>query len=237
MRDIITSHGVRTLLDAGCGPASFLRSLFSTQIKLYGFDLTNEMVNEAKRVFSLAGHDQDSIWEGSVLDKNAYTPPGVLTPPNYEAVICTGVLPHIPEEMEETLFMYLYQNVATGGIVIIEARNALFSLFTLNRHSFDFFSKDLLQADELRSKASGDEKFVEDSLDLIGERFRMDLPQVRKGNGEDPGYDEILSRMHNPFVLSNKLESAGLKKSDLYFIIIMPCPRCVSRSTRNCSGR
>jgi hypothetical protein len=45
----------------------------------------------------------------------------------------------------------------------------------------------------------------------------MDLPPIRKGKADEPGYDEVLSRTHNPFVLKEQFESAGFKDVQLYF--------------------
>ena len=40
--------------------------------------------------------------------------------------------------------------------------------------------------------------------------FRMDLPPVRKGKADAPGYDEILSRFHNPLEMPELFKAAGL---------------------------
>src|SRR5712691_1854301 len=50
VRDLVAASGARTLLDAGCGPASMLRGLGDLGAELYGFDLTPEMIVEARKV-------------------------------------------------------------------------------------------------------------------------------------------------------------------------------------------
>ena len=37
----------------------------------------------------------------------------------------------------------------------------------------------------------------------------MDLPPIRKGKEGEPGYDEVLSRAHNPLLLSRAFSEAG----------------------------
>src|SRR5687768_6240182 len=55
LKRLLREHGARSVLDAGCGPASFLRELGGQGLDLYGFDLTPEMVAEARRVLAEQG--------------------------------------------------------------------------------------------------------------------------------------------------------------------------------------
>lgn len=45
----------------------------------------------------------------------------------------------------------------------------------------------------------------------------MDLPPVRTGKGGEPGYDEVVSRTHNPFVLRRQIEAAGFEDVRVLF--------------------
>ena len=44
LKRLLREANVRNVLDAGCGPVSFLRDMTDTDIELFGFDLTSEMV-------------------------------------------------------------------------------------------------------------------------------------------------------------------------------------------------
>ena len=101
--------------------------------------------------------------------------------------------------------------------MIVEARNQLFSLFSLNRPSYEFFSKELIQADRLTERAGDDRSKVESALDLLQQRFRMDLPPIRRGKAGEPGYDEVLSRTHNPLVLRDSFAAAGFSNIRVLF--------------------
>src|SRR5579885_2338709 len=68
VRTLIDQCGARTVLDAGCGPASMLRHLVAPGRELFGFDLTPEMVTEARRVMAPLGVPADHIWQGSVSE-------------------------------------------------------------------------------------------------------------------------------------------------------------------------
>jgi SAM-dependent methyltransferase len=192
-RDLLVSllreAGARRVLDAGAGPASFLRDLDPDEFERHGFDLTPEMVAEAQRVLGGRGE----VWQGSVLDRGSYRGGP------YDAVVCVGVMPHVPPETDETVLANVVDAVRPGGLVAVEARNELFALFTLNRYTYDFFRESLLpDVDEAR-------------LAPLKELLRMDLPPVRGGKAGEPGYDEVLSRTHNPFVLRAQAEAAGLR--------------------------
>jgi 2-polyprenyl-3-methyl-5-hydroxy-6-metoxy-1,4-benzoquinol methylase len=210
--DLVTASGARTLLDAGCGPASMLRSLTGTGAELYGFDLTPEMVVEARKVMAERGVPADRIWQGSVADPTAFrAPPG--GPAAFDAAICVGVLPHVPESLDDAVIANLRGSVRQGGMVAIEARNQLFALFTLNRYSYEFFLQALIAPELLAVLGGGDSV----ALAPLKERFRTDLPPLRKGKAGEPGYDEVLSRTHNPLVLKERFAAAGFSDVRLLF--------------------
>jgi SAM-dependent methyltransferase len=213
IREELLRHNTRTLLDAGCGPASILRDLVDLNLDPYGFDLTPGMVTECRKVMSEAGFDENHFWEGSVTVPEHYQNPNAL--PEYDAAICIGVIPHIPDCEDENVFKNLRSCLRVGGMGIVEARNELFSLFTLNRYSYGYFEEQLIPVDQLR-KNIGDEK-TNSIMNQMRERFRMDLPLTRKGKKEEPGYDEVLSRTHNPFKVCKQFEQSGFANTRVLF--------------------
>lgn len=208
LRGLLHAHEVHSLLDAGCGPASFLRDLKELGPDRYGFDLTPGMIEEGRRIFAEQGLPPQNLWLGSVLDAAAYAPPA-RRDMKFDAAVCVGVLPHINEADEERVIAGLRSAVKPGGLVALEARNQFFALYTLNRYSYDFFSQELLRGGELCDRAKQDRLSVEQVLEDMKSHFRLDLPPVRKGKDGEPGYDEVLSRAHNPLVLQRKFASGG----------------------------
>lgn len=215
VRRLLRDAGARAVLDAGCGPASMLRGLTDLGCDLYGFDLTPEMVVEARLVMQRLGLPPEHIWEGSVADEAAFRHPS--GPDVYDAAICIGVLPHVPEDVETSAIANLHRAVRSGGTVAIEARNQLFALFTLNRSSYDLFANELVRADDLRSKSGVEPAAIDAALAEMKQRFRMDLPPVRGGKSGEPGYDQVLSRTHNPFALRRAVETAGFERVRVLF--------------------
>ena len=87
--------------------------------------------------------------------------------------------------------------VKPGGKVLIEFRNKLFSLFTMNRYTKEFILDDLL-----RDVSPAVKDLVADELN---KRLATDVPPVRRvvtnQTGSGPGFDTILAKFHNPFEL------------------------------------
>jgi SAM-dependent methyltransferase len=216
LRDFLRRHGARHILDAGCGPASVLRQLTDVGADLYGFDLTPEMIDSGRKVFARLGLDPGRLWEGDALEPSSYRWPGDRDLA-FDAIICSGVFPHIPREFEPTVIRNLRDSVRPGGVVAVEARNALFSLFTMNRYSRDFFFSDLINVDALRADAGAEAAELDRALTAFERHFRTDLPPVRKGKEGEPGYDEVLSRLHNPLELRHAFSATGFVDVDVLF--------------------
>jgi hypothetical protein len=134
-------------------------------------------------------------------------------------VICFGVLPHVPEDADIKLLTNLVNAVRPGGLVVCEARNELFSLFTLNRYSREFFRSRLIQESKLFASVvdAAESEALNNALQSLDQQFRMDLPPLRKGYEDEPGYDEVLSRVHNPFEMSELATKAGLLNIEILF--------------------
>lgn len=213
LRRLLREHEVKTLLDAGCGPASFLRDIASDGLELYGFDLTPEMINECRRVMSERGHRKERFWEGSVTNAADYTR-GLR---EYDAAVCIGVLPHIPADADEVVFANLHSAVRPGGTVMVEARNQLFALFTMNRYSYELIASELVRPGDLKSSGAPGTDKVDGIMEEMRRFFRMDLPPIRKGKEDEPGYDEVLSRTHNPIVMRERFAAAGFTNVRVMF--------------------
>lgn len=219
VRELLQKAGVCTLLDAGCGPASMLRDLALPGIERWGFDLTPSMVVEARRVLSIQGLPEDRVWEGSVLDAAAFRSRAGAPADGFGAAICFGVLPHVPENADDSVLANLRDAVKPGGLIAVEARNQLFALFTLNRYSRDFFRDILIDVPTLLDHAHeiGELEATKQAVAAIDKGFRTDLPSIRAGEHGQPGYDEVLSRTHNPFLLRKAAEALGLIEVEVLF--------------------
>jgi len=217
LKQLLIDEKVGSVLDAGCGPASFLRNLINENMELYGFDLTPEMVTEARRVLGDHGIPENHIWEGSVLSSQSYKPAGFRDTVNFDAALCIGVLPHIPADKDVEVVSNLRDALREDGLAVVEARNQLFALFTLNRYSYNLFIEELIQLERLKLKAGEHASVLMDEMETLKKQFQMDQPPVRKGKEEEPGYDEVLSRTHNPFILKELFKRNGFKDVRVLF--------------------
>ena len=216
VKSLVSESDAKRVLDAGCGPASMTRHLVGAGSELYGFDLTPEMVSEARRVLGKEGVPESRVWEGSVLEKSDFVPPDE-DKADFDCVICSGVLPHIPEASDIACIENLRDALRPGGIAIIEARNELFSLFTLNRYSHALFIERLIPVQELHAQSGDQGAGVSAALGEVEAMFRTDLPPIRKGKKDEPGYDEVLSRTHNPLILREQMTNLGFEDVRLLF--------------------
>ncbi|MFM7343794.1 MAG: class I SAM-dependent methyltransferase [Tagaea sp.] len=217
IRRALRAHGTRTLLDAGCGPASMLRDLRWPGLARWGFDLTPEMVDEARRILADQDVPADRIWLGSALHPSAFRAPSGAPTEGFDAAICFGVLPHIPADGDATILANLRDAVRPGGLVAVEARNSLFALFTQNRYTAEFFRRELIRPERIAADDPGVAIPVARALEALEGHFRMDLPPKRGGYEDEAGYDEVLSRTHNPFELRAIAEAAGLVDVRVFF--------------------
>ncbi|MDY6983048.1 MAG: class I SAM-dependent methyltransferase, partial [Pseudomonadota bacterium] len=165
--------------------------------------------------------------EGSVLDAAAFRHKNISA---FDAAVCFGVLPHLPAEADEPVLTNLRDAVKPGGFVAVEARNALFSLFTLNRYSRDFFRNELIGEKALRGKAGPAANALDSALEELDARFRLDLPPVRKGYADEPGYDEVLARTHIPMQLETQARSLGFAETRLMFYHYHALPPMLEKS-------
>lgn len=212
IKQLLLESKAKTVLDAGCGSASLLRDLDSQIFEFYGFDLTPEMIAEGRRILAEKGISGDRLWEGSVLSASSFKSPIVDYPAVFDAALCVGVLPHIPPNSDVEVFQNLHAAVKPGGTVIVEARNQLFALFTLNRYSYHFLVETLIQPQVIAPDGQLDEV-----LASLQPQFRMDLPPVREGKSDEPGYDRIVSRTHNPLVLKEQFAATGFTEVKILF--------------------
>jgi 2-polyprenyl-3-methyl-5-hydroxy-6-metoxy-1,4-benzoquinol methylase len=197
--------GLKRIIEVGVGEGTPLAALGRAGIDIWGFDISEEMVERSKENMLEHGMDADHIFWGDIEDPITYT--HMLHEGLFDGLMAMGVMPHVRNE--EVVLKNMATLVRPGGTVFIEFRNKLFSLFTFNRYTYDFILNDLL-------------KDVEDDIkDAVAEdlesRLRMDMPPVRtRLEGTDaPGYDAILSKFHNPFEVVELFEKLNFKDIEI----------------------
>jgi SAM-dependent methyltransferase len=194
---LLGSCGATSLYEHGVGDATPLATIGATGVRVAGNDTSPEMVKVARTNMEARGLDPDSITWLDVQDERAVMAERELRG-EFDAVMALGVIPHVVDDDAFVSSMDLF--LRPGGRLLLQFRNSLFSMFTFNRLTKEFILDELLRdvPDAIRQVVAHD-------LDL---RLAVDKPPMRTRPTGD-GYDEILSRFHNPFELADVVRAHG----------------------------
>jgi 2-polyprenyl-3-methyl-5-hydroxy-6-metoxy-1,4-benzoquinol methylase len=199
-------NGVRRVIEVGVGEGTPLATLARAGMEVAGLDISDEMVARSKERMAAIGQDPDRIIWGDVEDPSSYA--GLLRDGQYDALMAMGVMPHVRNDEQSLLNMKTM--LRPGGLAFIEFRNKLFSLFTFNRNTYEFIMDDLLAgvSDDVRAHVGT----------ALKERLEMSQPPVRATHYDDEtkvGYDAILSKFHNPFLVTELFDRLGFEDIEL----------------------
>ena len=202
------------ILDIGCGEATPLIEICkSTNLSPHAFDVTDQMVVLAKKQFKENNFNDQNVMRANISDIKSFD--DVYEDNYFNASLCLGVMPHVPDVL--VALKNIRKKMSKGSVSYISFRNLLFSLFTMNRYSKDFFINilmDQLNEDELK-------KIEED----FNKRFAIQFPPVREKNKAGGiGYDTIPAEFHNPLTIRNIAKEAGFTDSEIYFYHFHPTP-------------
>ena len=203
VRRILADAGVTSLYEHGVGDATPLVTIAGDGIRVAGNDVSPEMVKFARANMTEHGLDPESI---NLLDVQSHDAIDTerKRAGSFEAVMALGVIPHVEDDrwFVDSMDKFL----EPGGRLLLQFRNSMFSMFTFNRLTKEFVMDELLPdvPESIREIVSAD----------LDQRLAVDKPPKRTRPTGD-GYDEILSKFHNPFELSEIVKSFDYK--DLQF--------------------
>lgn len=197
VRRLLAESGVTSLYEHGVGDATPLVHIAGDGIRVAGNDVSPEMVRFAKTNLINHGLDPESVALLDVQDAGALVAERERAG-EFDAVMALGVIPHVQDEVQFVDSMNLF--LRPGGTLLLQFRNSLFSMFTFNRLTKEFILDELLVdvPQSVRDVVIAD----------LDQRLAVDKPPMRTRPTGD-GYDEILSRFHNPFELSEVVRSFG----------------------------
>lgn len=199
-------NDVKRVVEVGVGEGTPLAALARAGMDVAGFDISEAMVAKSKERMTEIGQDPDRIIWGDVEDPTSYVE--LLRDGRYDALMAMGVMPHVRNDQQVLLNMK--SMLQPGGLAFIEFRNKLFSLFTFNRHTYEFVMDDLLEGvnADVRNHVG----------DFLRGRLEMSMPPVRDKHYDDDtkvGYDAILSKFHNPFLVMEQFDDLGFEDVEL----------------------
>ena len=205
VRRILADAGVTSLYEHGVGDATPLVTIAGDGIRVAGNDVSPEMVKFARANMTEHGLDPESI---NLLDVQSHDAIDAerKRAGSFEAVMALGVIPHVEDDRWFVDSMNKF--LEPGGRLLLQFRNSMFSMFTFNRLTKEFVMDELLPdvPESIREIVSAD----------LDQRLAVDKPPKRTRPTGD-GYDEILSKFHNPFELSEIVKSFGYKELQFHW--------------------
>ena len=208
--------GAQSVLDIGCGSGGPLVRFLEEGFDARGIDFSQGMIDAAREVLAEAGHAVERATHGDV-ERADTLPPG-----RFDAIVATGVFPHNLDD--DAAYASLRDRLDPAGVAFVEYRNALMSLFSLNRYSEPFFWHDLVEGDELPEPLrSTTRAYLADKLDT---------PVESVGKPRDIEYGDILARFHNPLTLGAELAPRGLVVGPLHWYHFHAAPPALERENR-----
>lgn len=199
-------NDIRRVIEVGVGEGTPLATLAQAGMEVSGFDIAHAMVERSKERMIEIGQDPQRIIWGDIEDPTSYA--SLLGGGQFDGLMAMGVMPHVRNDIQ------VLRNMSTllrpGGLMFIEFRNQLFSLFTFNRYTYEFVMDELLAGVDPRMKSHVGE--------FLSQRLAMDMPPRRDTHYDDEskvGYDAILSKFHNPFEVTELFDRLGFEDVEL----------------------
>ena len=195
---LLKGAGARSVYELGAGEATPMIKLHQALgIGIAGSDLSPEMVRLGKESLERHGLDPGLLSHVDAQDEAAIRAERSLRGES-DAVIALGVIPHVTDDAAFVRSMSLF--CRPGGTLLLQFRNSMFSMFTFNRLTKEFILDELMAPvpPEFKDAVAAD----------LDTRLAVDLPPVRRRD-DGFGYDEVLSRYHNPFELADVVRAEG----------------------------
>ncbi len=195
---LLQEAGARSVYELGTGEATPMIKLHrALGIDVAGSDLSPEMVRLGKENLERHGLDPGLLSHVDAQDVAAVRAERSLRGES-DAVIALGVIPHVTDDAAFVRSMSLF--CRPGGTLLLQFRNSMFSMFTFNRLTKEFILDELM--------APVPQEFKDAVAADLDTRLAVDLPPVRRRD-DGYGYDEVLSRFHNPFELADVVRAEG----------------------------
>ncbi|MFM8894815.1 MAG: class I SAM-dependent methyltransferase [Actinomycetales bacterium] len=198
--EILRREGVQSLYEFGAAEATvMIRIHQALGIPVKGNDLSPEMVRLGQQNLLQHGMDPQALSLVDVTDAGALAAErdrvGLV-----DAVIALGVIPHVADD--DAFVAGMSDFLRPGGTLILQVRNSMFSMFTFNRLTKEFVLDEIMApVPEVFRNAV--------AADLDG-RLAVDKPPIRRRE-DGHGYDEILSKFHNPLELADLVRAHGFE--------------------------
>ena len=219
MCDLIRRHEPRRVLYIGCGACvPMIRLMRESGCEIVGIDFSPKMVQRGKEVLKEHGMDTDLVQEGDIEDVKC------LPSGPFDFAIAAGVFTHLADDRRA--FMNLYDKLKPGGTLAVEFRNELFSCFSFNRFSYDFFMNVLLEHIDFPVE-----------LKHVTEIFFKNVTGISEGDMIAPKSTHVnkgvFNKFHNPLSIGESLGKYGFNLKNNYFYHYHVLPPALEKQNSN----
>jgi len=178
----------KKILDVGCGSGEPLIEMLNLGYETEGFDYSEEMLQKAKENLKSAGHPEDIVHLNNMED-----PKGIQSG-DFDCLVANGAV-FYAQDFEKTM-KNLTELLPKGGHFVFSLQNKLFSLFSLNKYSMDFFWNGLMPTDSFC------EETKQSVHDYLNDRFcEKKVKRIFKTIGDL----NIHSIHHNPLTVTQEI--------------------------------
>ncbi|MDD1653165.1 MAG: class I SAM-dependent methyltransferase [Methanomicrobiales archaeon] len=197
------------LLDAGCGNGRVLAEVMRRGYECRGIDSSRQMLGEARAALERSGLDPSVVEEGDIF----HLP---FPPASFDIVLCLGVLSNLPEHGK--VLQGFSRVLREGGILVASVDNDLFSLYSRNEYTLQFFRSlwdGIGVPAEARDRA------------LSALRGRMAPERARQGTVmEDREIDKsgVEIPRYSPLNIQGSLDAHGFRVQAIRFYHYHPLP-------------
>lgn len=232
MRSKITQKG-GWILDLGCGPGYFLELLINFGYRAHGLDIAPAMVGQAFARLKVRKVLADRF-RLETADATLWR-----SPHRFSGVAALGVLEYLPDDTD--LFQTANRALPIGGAFIVECRNRLFNLFSLNEYTRTSLKKgeygemleeyqELSRSPVLRpfKNVVGDmANSVRRSMSWVSKKSR---PRTTPSQQHSEIFSALPRRQHGPLRLAEgAARSCGFELDYLRFLHFHPFPPALEK--------
>ena len=193
---------VKTVLDAGCGSCWPMRELLKNGFEVKGFDFSEKMIDEGKKVLANSGFDPDLISVGDIEKDSS------LPKKRFDSAIALGIFTHLLDQKKALI--NINKRLKSNGKALVQFRNDLFDSFTLNNYSYDFFLHSLIDIGKFPNAIRKD----------ISDFYlkKLVIQNTSKKSTRKVSYNDVLARFSNPLTIEDELfKPCGFRLDKIHF--------------------
>lgn len=203
LKSIVEKRLPERILYIGCGagiPVVELSKVSGAQV--HGVDFSIKMVERARATLKEHGMDTALIIRGD-LDYPETLPNG-----RFDMCIAAGVFTHLEDDRKA--MANIHGILHNQGCSVLEYRNVLFSTYSFNQYSYDFYLNSLLNPDY----------FEHEELQTVKEflRDKFNIKDCNDIPAHSTNYKNgFINKFHNPLTIMDELKESGFRWENNYF--------------------